>query len=310
MIPSQIPDFSLIGFNRRTFLRRVGLISAMSPLALMLLGEGQKAEGKPLPFGPGLDLDLAILNFALNLEYLEAEYYNLGVSGQSLGELGVALTTGNGGSGTLTVKSSPAVPFATGYLKEFMTEIAADEIAHIKFIQSTIIALGGTPVSEPSIDLLNSYNSVAQKAGIASSFDPFANETNFYLGAFSLTDVGVTAYHGAAPLLTTPAVLSGSAGILATESYHDAVLRLTIFKAGADAQEKAQKISDLRDSIDGAADKDQGVTNSDGTANITPVDANSIAFARTPDEVLDIVYGGFKASKGGFFPNGVNGSIM
>ena len=299
---------SLIGFNRRNFLRRVGLISAMSPLALVLLGEGQLAEGAALPYAPGVELDIAILNFALNLEYLEGEYYNLGVSGKSLGELGVAMTAGNGSSGTLIVKGSPAVPFATGYLQEFMAEIASDEVAHIKFIQNTITQLGGTPVAAPNIDLLNSFNTVALKAGIASSFDPFANETNFYLGAFSLTDVGVTAYHGAAPLLTTPAVLSGSAGILAAESYHDSVLRLTIFKAGADAQAMAQKISDLRDSLDSAPDKDQGVTKN-GAANIVPTDGNSIVFARNPTEVLNIVYGMTGATAGGFFPTGINGAI-
>ena len=290
-------------------MKRAGLIAALSPLAAVLLGSNQKLSAAALPFAPGLELDIAILNFALNLEYLEASYYNYGVKGQDITALGVTASTGNGTDGGVTVKASPQVPFQTPALQQYMAEIAQDEINHINFIQNTIDQLGGSPVSRPSIDLLNSFNTVASNAGIASSFDPFANETNFFLGGFSLTDVGVTAYHGAAPLITNKTVLSGSAGILAVEAYHDSTLRLTVFRAGADAQTMAQQISNLRDTLDGAKDKDQGVTNQDGSANIVPTDGNSIAFARTPRQVLNIVYGATRAANGGFFPAGVNGDI-
>ena len=301
---------SLVGLNRRSFLRRAGLIAALSPMAAMLLGDTRNAAAA-LPFAPGLELDLAILNFALNLEYLEGEYYTLGTTGTSLTDQGVPTSVGGTTAGTLIVKSSPGVPFQSPILQQFALEIASDEQAHIKFIQQTITSLGGTPVSAPSIDLLNSFNTVAVAAGIAASFDPFADETSFFLGAYSLTDVGVTAYHGAAPFITNKTVLSGSAGILAAESYHDSVLRLGIFQAGSDAQAKAEAVSNLRDQLDdgGKHDKDQGVVNPDGTANIVPTDSNSIIFARTPRQVLNIVYGQTKAASGGFFPNGANGAI-
>ena len=309
MKPANKLDLSLIGLNRRSFLRRAGLISALSPMAAMLLGGNYDAKAAPLP--EGLELDLAILNFALNLEYLEAEYYTFGTTGDSIAAQGVTITGGQGTQGDVTIKASPKVPFATPALFQFASEIAADERGHIKFIQSTIQALGGTFVSQPSIDLLNSFNTVAQAAGIANSFDPFENETNFFLGGYSLTDVGVTAYHGAAPLITTKAVLAGSAAILAAESYHDSTLRLGIYQAGATAQDQARKVSALRDTLDdqGKSDKDQGVVNEDGSANIVPTDKNSIIFARTPRQVLNIVYGGFKKASGGFFPAGVNGTI-
>ncbi len=310
MNPAANLPLSLVGLNRRSFLRRSGLIAAMTPFAAMLLGGNQQANAAQLPFPIGPDLDIAILNFALNLEYLEGEYYTYGVTGQSITQQGVTVS-GSGTQGGVTIKSNPQVPFQSTALQQFAEEISRDEIAHIKFLQDTITKLGGTPVARPQLDLLNSFNTIGAASGIGSPLDPFADEVSFFLGGYSLTDVGVTAYHGAAPLLYNKTVLSGSAGILATESYHDAVLRLSIYQAGTDARNKAGLVSDLRDKLDdgGKKDKDQGVVNADGTANIVPADGNSIAFSRNTRQVLNIVYGGFKAANGGFFPNAVNGDI-
>ncbi len=306
-------DFSLIGnVNRRSFLRRSGLIAAMTPAAAFLLGGTEKVSAAALPFPEGsVELDIAILNFALNLEYLEGEYYTRGVTGAGLTDNGIN-TAPSGTAGAVTTKAtSTAVPFKSAVLAAYATEIAKDEQNHIKYIQGVIEALGGTPVAAPAIDLLNSFNSIATNAGIADTFDPYMDETSFFLGGYSLTDVGVTAYLGAGPLLTNKAVISGASGILAVEAYHDSTLRLSIFAAGTDAQTKAQQVSNLRDSLDdnGKKDKDQGVTNPDGSPNIVPTDANSLAFPRTTRQVLNIVYGGYKATSGGFFPSGANGDI-
>ncbi len=297
--------------DRRSFLQKAGLIAAITPAAAMLLGVKQEANADELPFPISTELDLAILNFALNLEYLEGEYYSLGAYGKSLADLGVTLT-GSGTQGAVTVKSSPQVPFATAALRQYAQEIANDEISHINFLHATITSLGGTPISHPAIDLENSFNTLADMAGIAGTFDPFLNETNFFLGGFSLTDVGVTAYHGGAPYLKNAVVISSAAGILGTEAYHDAVLRLTVYEAGTDAQAMASKISDFRDKIDdnSTVERDQGVVDSSGGYNIVPADTNSIVFARKPGNVLNIVCGGNKQRKGGFFPNGVNGPIQ
>ena len=76
-----------------------------------------------------------------------------------------------------------------------------------------------------------------------------------------------------------------------------------------DLARQANAISAAGDSLDGRSDDDQGIT-VNGMANIVPADSNSVAFGRTPGRVLNVVYLTPKeASRGGFYPDGVNGQI-
>jgi hypothetical protein len=187
-------------------------------------------------------------------------------------------------------------------------EFAADEIAHVRFLRQR---LGSAAIARPAIDLQNSWNALAQAAGIGPNFDPFANDTNFLLASFTIEDVGVTAYKGAARLIRDKRNLEDAAGILGLEAYHMGGARTRLVDLGPEVHSLTQKISDLRDTVDGNGDKDQPVVVG-GVANIVPADSNSIAFSRTAGEVLRILY--LKATpgatdRGGFFPNGVNGTI-
>ena len=249
--------------------------------------------------------DVDIFNFALNFEYLEAEYYTLGTTGQTIEQLGLA-TNGAGTSGGIA--GGRQVNFTTPAIRQFMEEVAQDERNHVGFVRTT---LQGAAIARPAINFTDAFNVAAQAAGIGPTFDPFADEISFLLGGFTFSDVTVTALVGAAPLIQSKDNLEAAAGLLGVEGYHVGGIRLRIFQAGAAAQTNAQKISDLRDTLDGpAADKDQGVTLGNA-ANLVPADANSIAFARSFSEVLHIAYANPApgVSQGGFFPSGVNGSI-
>ncbi|MDE3187383.1 MAG: ferritin-like domain-containing protein [Acidobacteriota bacterium] len=250
--------------------------------------------------------DADILNFALNLEYLEAQFYTLATTGKTIDQLGIGITGPNGqAGGTVTVKSNPVVPFVTPLLQQYAMETATEEQNHVKFLRS---ALGASAVAMPNIDLENSFNALAQAAGLGSSFDPFASETNFLLGAFIFEDVGVTAYSGAAGLISDKTYLDKAAGILAVEAYHAGSIRLRIFAAGSAAQAASSKIAAARASLDGTGNDDIGVGVSGGAATIVDADQNAIAFSRTATQVLSVVYGG-GTSGGAFFPNGLNGTI-
>jgi hypothetical protein len=286
--------------DRRRFLKSAGVAGLGVVGAGML--SGLPVGGADASTSSGAPSDGAILNFALNLEYLEGEFYSYAVNGHGLA---ANLTTGKLKHGTVT--GGHAVPFKSTRVKQFAKEIAGDELAHVKFLRT---ALGSAAVAQPDIDLKDSFTAAAMAAGLikaGQTFDPFASENNFLLAAFIFEDVGVTAYKGAAPLISNKTYLEAAAGILAVEAYHAAGIRSALLDAGLGAD--TVKISGARDSLDGSSDDDQGAL-LNGQVNITPTDANGIAYSRSADRVLNVVYLTPKAaSKGGFFPSGVNGTI-
>lgn len=244
--------------------------------------------------------DSDILNFALNLEYLEAEYYLRGVTGQTLDQ---AVGSSLGGS----VQGGRKVTFSNPVRQGFAEDIAHNELSHVKFLRTT---LGDKAIARPTIDLDAGFHAVAQAAGLT-AFDPFADEMSFYIGAFLFEDVGVTAYKAAANLIHDQKILTAAAGILATEAYHAGVIRSVLYKMGASAISASTAISGVRNSLNGSTNLDQPIV-VDGHANIIPADADSIAFGRTPQQVHNIVFANPAAgvTRGGFFPDGTNGRLV
>ena len=267
--------------------------------------------------------DADILNFALNLEYLEAQFYSFAATGAGLAN---SMLTGTGTQGA--VIGGRKVNFTDPVVSQYAQEIAQDEIAHVNFIRAQ---LGTSAVAQPAIDVggtdpNGAFSKAAQAAGLVpagTAFDPYSTDENFLLGAFIFEDVGVTAFKGAAPLITSKVFLEAAAGILAVEAYHAAIIRTTLYGKGIATPAPAlidatEKISDARDSLDGPTDLDQGVRNRPSnsslvpgtSSNIVPTDANALAYSRSAGQVLNIVYlNRMAVDRGGFFPAGVNGNI-
>jgi hypothetical protein len=279
-----------ITYSRRAALKTIGILGLATTFP-RVSAQAEKSKSQIT--------DADIFNFALNLESLETEYYLRGTSGKGMDDADAGANPG-------TVTGGALVPWKNPDLRQFMEEVAANELAHVRYYRRV---LGEKAVSRPAIDL-GAFTAAAKAAGLGENFDPFANEMNFFLGGMLMEDVGVTAYHGAAPLIKNKEFLDAAAGILAVEAYHMGMARSVLYQMGPEARNAANALSDARDKLDGPTDLDQGIE-VDGKANIVPSNTDGQAFSRTPQQVLRIVYLTEKSgvTRGGLFPNGMNGNV-
>jgi hypothetical protein len=333
-------------FSRRKFIVGAGGIAA----ATMVTGIAGCGGGsgpipvpisKPTPPSSGYT-DTDILNYALNLEYLEAQFYLYAATGHGLAASDTSAPTGYTGSfteGTVTLGDAAAVAGVTQQQKEIINEIAYEEQEHVRFLRK---ALGSAAVPMPSIDL-SFFGPLAVAAGITGgTFNPFSSFDYFLVGAFIFEDVGVTAYAGAAPLISAKGVAAGyltaASGILAVEAYHAAYVRTAITGSAIAAGSAsafpyfgaANLVADLRAMLTvgnsgapGTAMGNTGAPKSStsvetpltlptsltGESSIVAADPeHAIGFARTINQVHHVVYGSASVgvSKGGFFPEGTN----
>ncbi|WP_022684747.1 ferritin-like domain-containing protein [Sphingomonas phyllosphaerae] len=310
--------------SRRTFF--TGVLGAAAGAAVLSNAAQAQTTPSPTPSPTATFTEADILNFALNLEYLEANYYAFAVTGAALASADTAGAFGTAGTAT----GGRAVTFKDPVVQQYANEIYQDELAHVRFLRNQFTST--TVLAQPAIDLsTKAFSAAASAAGLPASFDPYASDEDFLLGAYLFEDVGVTAYKGAAPaLINNKLYLEAAAGILAVEAYHAAIVRSVLYRKGIATPslqliEATTAISAARDRLDGnpavdlvrgiAPSDDQGIApnNTDPLApvsNIVPLNSNGIAFSRSPAQVLNIVYlNGAAVSSGGFFPAGVNGNI-
>jgi hypothetical protein len=310
--------------ERRRFIKMAGTAVAAAAGA-SLLAACDNDDDKSVPFTPAPSPtptaalpagDVDVLNFALNLEYLEASYYTFAAFGSGLT---AGLQTGTGTQGAVT--GGAQVPFRDASVAAYAREIASDENLHVTFLRQQ---LGSSAVAMPAINIdggaNGAFTAAARAAGVVGAtgtFNPYASDENWLLGGMLLSDVGVTAYKGSASLISNKVILDAAAGILAVEAYHSGLLRTLLYRKGLAMpalRTNADLISNARDTVDNGFDDDQGISpttiNGGAASNIVPADSNGIVFGRTAGDVLNVAYLNAGAvSSGGFFPAGVNGNI-
>ncbi len=267
--------------NRRKFLTGIGAAGAAAGAAMVLgCGGSSKNINSVPPVMGGTPQPNDVLNFALNLEYLEASFYLYATTGSGLSSTDMGSSPGTVTGGAQVTNFTPA-------MAQIAAQIAADEQTHVELLRS---ALGSAAVSMPNINL--------------AALGTVNNQNLFLLVARAFEDTGVSAYLGGAGYLaSSTSTLQTAAQILAVEAYHAANIRQNIIQAGA-ALIAMDKATDSMDVPTGTVD---AATNSPSYF----CDTKALAIVRTPQQVLNIVYAtpGTGVTSGGFYPNGLNGTI-
>ncbi len=263
--------------SRRSFLTRTGMAAGAAGV-IGLAGCSNSSSTTPVATTT-TPAPADVLNFALNLEYLEATFYLTLATGSGLQSADMGSSPGavTGGLGK--------VNFTLPGVQDLVNQLAADEQAHVQFLRATLSGLGATPVSMPAINL--------------AALGPVTNDAQFLALARALETTGVSAYEGGVEYLTSNlAALTYAAQVHDTEGQHEGALRQYCIAN--------QIVSPAVDS------NDQPPYSSSGTVTIFNTNPTTgLNTLRNTSQVLMIVYGSTSTgvTSGGFFPNGVNGTI-
>jgi len=176
--------------DRKRFLKMAGTAGAASFGAFVLAACGSSKKAATTAAAPATTAstsstgDLAILNYALTLEYLETEFYNKVVQ-----------------SGLFT-----------GKVASLIKDFGEQEMTHVEALKGAVVKLGGTPVAKPEGKF--PINTAAQVAGLA----------------YTVENLGASAYLGQAPHIQNPEVLASALAIHTVEARHAATLGTLVKK--------------------------------------------------------------------------------
>lgn len=259
---------------------------------------GAVAEAPPPVVATPAPVAAHPLNLALNLAYLGAAFYGHAAQGAGLT---ADLTAGIGQAGIATgarsaLLSDPAIA-------EVAAELATDKSAQVAALRNQI---GAQAAAQPAMDLSaqpgGAFSVAAQRAGIVpagSSFDPYANDNQFLLGAFLIEDMVAATYRGL--------LMAGGedASALVTESLADAIYHGGLVRTLL--EDRARSDTALAATLGKATSfaMPDGST-ADAQANILDSEGRVIPFTREAPQVLDMLYLAGSAG-GGFLPAGANG---
>ncbi|KAF2929193.1 hypothetical protein DAI22_05g038500 [Oryza sativa Japonica Group] len=264
--------------------------------------------------------DMAHIQFLLNAKFVEAEWFLHGALGRGIDFIDGALS---GGGPPPTGARKATLDFRA---TEVAAELGYQEVGHIRAITQS---MGGFP--RPAIDLSDAVFAAVMDDAMATRldppFDPYASSVNFLLASYILPHITASAAVGISSSLMGFSSKRLQASMLAVEAGQDAVIRMMLYERadevvapykGRTVAEFTRRISEWRNAASRCGAKDEGVKVLDRrqgaerrtVSNILGAGDDSLGFARTPAEVLRILYGsGNEQVPGGFLPRGGNGTI-
>ncbi len=200
--------------TRRTAVA-AGVALATAPLAVAAMARDAFGQSASLPA-----IVTGILNYALTLEYVEAEFYRRGVAASR--------------AGTLAIPSSDLAIFTT---------IAGHEAQHVTVLQQALgglVGQGGQARVSPTFDFSGGSGSGQGPLGD----QVFKNYDTFLQLAQAFEDTGVRAYKGQAPALLAPSYkpfLAAALGIHSVEARHASEVRRLRGQRAGNAEQAPNK---------------------------------------------------------------------
>lgn len=300
---------------------------ALAALALAL-PQGASAAGsrklQQLPTAPPSKPfnDSDYFQLALNLEYLEAEFYCYSAYGYGVEHFQPARGQNLTGGGPPSYGGK--VANLSAKILSVAKQLCLQEIGHIRIIREY---LSNHVISRPLINIGDSWVTLFKAAynyEVNVNFDPYSGDVAWLLASYVLPYVGLTGYVGTNPNLYFMESKKLLAGVLGVEGSQDCLLRTLLYTMedqtlyNFSVVDVTVHISALRNKLDrsGMVDDEGLVVPAELGAenmimdNIISANNDSLSYARNPWEVLAVVYGSGNASiVGGFWPKGANGHI-
>ncbi|KAL2633300.1 hypothetical protein R1flu_004779 [Riccia fluitans] len=263
--------------------------------------------------------DKDTLAVALNLEYLEAEFFLFGAYGKGLDHFSPELA--DGGPTPKGGEKADLDPI----VRELVEQFGLQEVGHIRAIKE---ALGKEGFPRPELNFGKEvWAQVFDDAfgyKLDPPFNPYKNSVNYMLASYGIPYVGLTGYTGGAHLLEGPGAKSLAARLLGVEAGQDASIRTWLYLVkdkkvepyDFTVAEATVKLSKLRNKLDGAEEvNDEGLivpkelgAEQAVEGNVLAGDKDSLAYTRTPKQIFSVVYASGDPSKpGGFYPKGALG---
>ncbi|EFJ19519.1 hypothetical protein SELMODRAFT_233386 [Selaginella moellendorffii] len=271
--------------------------------------------------------DVDRINLALNIHYLQAEFFLHAAFGHGLDKVNAKLAK----------KGPPPVGGRKARLSTRMEHVAKElglqSTGHIRAIHDK---LDKQSICRPLLNIsVGVWDSLISKAlihnhtevdgGGSLHFDPYENDANFLIAAYVIPYIGLNTLIDSSNRVTGIQARKLVSGLMGVQAGQDAVIRTLLFEImenklrpyNVTVAKLTSLVSDLRHKLDHTRKADEGLSvhqnrGAEKQVNGNLISANdySMAISRSPQQVLQVLYGTGDASVPGFFfPKGANGKI-
>lgn len=292
--------------------RRAALAGLLAGALLVGAAQGQVSTS----------VDTVPLQFLLNLHYLSTNYLQVAAYGEGR-QLPAQYIQGGEGTGTAGVSAttSKGVSFSgAAVIGSRVREMADEHWSRTLLLRGILRA---DAVAQTRIDYSPAtFTTMFQQAGVIPAgvtFDPYASPTNCLLGLEPMLSVQATVLSALLPSMTNDIAREAVAAMASAAANHATSVRSMLYDLGqttASVLTSVDQLAGWRDRIDGSSVTDRGLSptlSSTGgtTTRLSLTDADGLHIGRTPQQALNVLFmTSAAASRGGFFPDGINGGIV